>query len=155
MERYRLLTYGQQVARAVEHLERPEIAAKVHAELRHLVVNEYQDVNPAQERLIRGLTGPDTHLRVVGDDDQAIYQWRGSEVSNIITFADRYPDVATFEITVNRRSRPAIVNLANGFADSIAGRLPKSMAVDRDPAGAGGPEVVLWRADDEAAVTPG
>jgi DNA helicase II / ATP-dependent DNA helicase PcrA len=151
LERYRLLTYGQQVARAVEQLERPEIAADVHAELRHLVVDEYQDVNPAQERLIRGLTGPDTHLCVVGDDDQAVYQWRGSEVSNIITFAGRYPDVATFEITVNRRSRPGIVNLANGFAGSIAGRLPKSMAVHRDAAGAGGPEVVLWRADDEPA----
>ena len=91
LEHYRLLTYGQQVARAVEQLERPEIAAQVHAELRHLIVDEYQDVNPAQERLIRGLTGADTHLCVVGDDDQAIYQWRGSEVANIITFAQRYP----------------------------------------------------------------
>ena len=55
------------------------------AELRHLIVDEYQDVNPAQERLIELLTGPQVELCVVGDDQQAIYQWRGSDVSNIVT----------------------------------------------------------------------
>ena len=63
--------------------------------LRHLIVDEYQDVNPAQERLIELLTGPEVELCVVGDDDQAIYQWRGSDVANIVDFADRYPSVAT------------------------------------------------------------
>src|SRR4051812_4676159 len=58
LERYRLLTYGQQVVRAVRELERPEFAAEIQATLRHLIVDEYQDVNPAQERLIELLTGP-------------------------------------------------------------------------------------------------
>ena len=58
LERYRLLTYGQQVGRAVEALARPEVSAAVHADLRHLIVDEYQDVNPAQEELIRLLAGP-------------------------------------------------------------------------------------------------
>ncbi len=87
LERYRLLTYGQQVVRAVRELERPELAGEIHAELRHLIVDEYQDVNPAQERLIELLAGPAVELCVVGDDQQAIYQWRGSDVSNIVTFA--------------------------------------------------------------------
>ena len=78
----------------------------MHAALRHLIVDEYQDVNPAQERLIELLTGPQVELCVVGDDDQAIYQWRGSDVGNIVEFATRYPGVRTFRITVNRRSRP-------------------------------------------------
>ena len=59
LERYRLLTYGQQIARSVHELERPEVAAAVHTQLRHLIVDEYQDVNPAQERLVELLTGPD------------------------------------------------------------------------------------------------
>ena len=91
LDRYRLLTYGQQVVRAVRELERPELAAEIHATLRHLIVDEYQDVNPAQERLIELLTGPQVELCVVGDDHQAIYQWRGSDVANIVTFPDRYP----------------------------------------------------------------
>jgi DNA helicase-2/ATP-dependent DNA helicase PcrA len=88
-----LLTYGQQVVRAVRELERPELATVVHAELRHLIVDEYQDVNPAQERLVELLAGPNLELCVVGDDQQAIYQWRGSDVGNILTFADRYRNV--------------------------------------------------------------
>ncbi len=121
LDRYRLLTYGQQVVRAVRELERPELAAEIHAGLRHLIVDEYQDVNPAQERLIRLLTGPQVELCVVGDDQQAIYQWRGSDVSNIVTFPNRYPSVATFEITTNRRSRPSVIDVANDFARTHPG----------------------------------
>jgi len=76
------------------HISLP-VSDAVHADLRHLVVDEYQDVNPAQERLIRLLTGSDVELCVVGDDDQAICQWRGSDVGNIVGFATRYPNVAT------------------------------------------------------------
>lgn len=147
LERYRLLTFGQQVVRAVAELEREDVRDRVHADLHHLIVDEYQDVNPAQERLIALLTGPLVELCVVGDDDQAIYQWRGSDVSNIVTFADRYPQVATFEITTNRRSRPAIVDAANAFAETIDGRLAKTMGSSR-PA-SGGIEVVAWSAADE------
>src|SRR5207237_4553127 len=111
-ERYRLLTFGQQIVRAVRELEQEGVRALVLAGLQQLIVDEYQDVNPAQERLIELLTGPGVELCVVGDDDQAIYQWRGSDVNNIVSFARRYPDVATFEITANRRSRPGIVAVA-------------------------------------------
>ncbi len=147
LERYRLLTYGQQVVRAVREVEREVVRATVHADLHHLIVDEYQDVNPAQERLIELLAGTKVELCVVGDDDQAIYQWRGSDVSNIVTFASRYPAVATFEITTNRRSRPAIIDAANRFATTIPGRLPKEMAQSRPPSG--GTEVVAWTAPDE------
>lgn len=146
LERYRLLTYGQQIARAVEELKRPEVAGSVHAPLQHLIVDEYQDVNPAQERLIELLAGPGVELCVVGDDDQAIYQWRGSQVSNILEFRQRYSDVATFSITTNRRSRPTIVNTASEFAESIPDRLTKTMEAVREPAPV---EVVTWTADTE------
>jgi DNA helicase-2/ATP-dependent DNA helicase PcrA len=86
------------------------LAAEIHGQLQHLIVDEYQDVNPAQERLIERLVGERTELCVVGDDDQAIYQWRGSDVANIVDFPRRYADVATFTITTNRRSRPQIID---------------------------------------------
>jgi ATP-dependent DNA helicase UvrD/PcrA len=147
LEQYRLLTYGQQIARAVLALQDPAVAAQVHAGLRHLIVDEYQDVNPAQERLIELLAGPQVELCVVGDDDQAIYQWRGSDVRSIVEFADRYPGVRTFRITENRRSRPGIVAAADSFADSIPGRLDKQMRAVRAPAPV---EVVTWVAPTEA-----
>lgn len=149
LDRYRLLTYGQQVVRTVTELERPELAAEVHGTLRHLIVDEYQDVNPAQERLIRLLTGPQVELCVVGDDQQAVYQWRGSDVSNIVTFADRYPSVTKFEITTNRRSRPQIIEVANEFARSIPERIDKTMRPHRPPAGTEEAEVVVWSAASE------
>lgn len=68
-------------------------------------------------------------------------------MGNIVGFTDRYPGVTTFEITTNRRSRPTIVEAANRFAETIAGRLPKSMGIHREPSR--GAELVLWRADTE------
>lgn len=149
LERYRLMTYGQQIVRAVQALETPEVAAAVHADIEHLIVDEYQDVNPAQERLIELLVSGGAQLCVVGDDDQAIYQWRGSDVGNIVDFSSRYPDVASFEITTNRRSRPEIIEAANEFAATIPNRLPKQMGVDRSGS-ASGTSVVKWAGEDAA-----
>ena len=149
LDRYRLLTYGQQVVGAVRELERPELAAAVHAELRHLIVDEYQDVNPAQERLVELLTGPQVGLCVVGDDQQAIYQWRGSDVGNILGFADRYPNVARFEISTNRRSRPQLIEVANQFARTIPERIEKEMTPHRPTAPGDEPEIAVWHADTE------
>jgi DNA helicase II / ATP-dependent DNA helicase PcrA len=147
LERYRLMTFGQQIVCAVHELERPNVAASVHAELRYLIVDEYQDVNPAQERLIELLTGPQVELCVVGDDDQAIYQWRGSDVGNIVKFVNRYPGVKTFSITVNRRSRPEIIKRANRFGKTIPNRLDKTMGLYRPPSGR--PELVVWYSPTE------
>lgn len=113
--------------------------AAVRTKLRHLIVDEYQDINPAQEALIELLARPPVELCVVGDDDQSIYQWRGSDVNNIVTFRSRYPKVAHFGISVNRRSRPTIISTANSFAKTIVGRIEKTMEHYRPAAG---PEVV-------------
>jgi DNA helicase-2/ATP-dependent DNA helicase PcrA len=147
LEQFRLITYGQQVAAAVRELERPEVFAAVHAPLRHLLVDEYQDVNAAQERLIARLAADPVELFVVGDDDQSIYQWRGTDVRNIIEFPQRYAGVVTFRLTKNRRSRPAIIRNANTFAQTIQDRLGKEMKPHR---AAAGPAVVGWVAPTEA-----
>ena len=142
LEESRLLTFGQVIARAVQELRRPEVLRAAQAPLRHLIVDEYQDVNPAQELLIARLAADPVHLCVVGDDDQAIYQWRGSTVENIVNFETRYPAVTQFKIQINRRSRPAIIEHANRLSSLIEGRLDKAMQPHRDVSGA--VEVVCW-----------
>jgi DNA helicase-2/ATP-dependent DNA helicase PcrA len=150
LDRYRLLTYGQQVVRAVTELAGTDLAGPVHASLRHLIVDEYQDVNPAQERLIQLLVAGGAELCVVGDDHQAIYQWRGSDVSNIVSFAERHQTVTAFKIETNRRSRPGIIEAANRFSATITGGIDKTMAAHRPPEPLLSPEVVVWKAPSEA-----
>ncbi len=101
----------------------------IRSDIKYVVVDEYQDVNPLQERLIRGLIRYGANLCVVGDDDQTIYQWRGSEVSNIVTFAERYDGVAQVTLADNFRSSKGIVELGRSIAELIPDdqRLGKSM----------------------------
>lgn len=152
LDRYQFMSFGTQIVRAVEALADPEVHTAVASPLRHLIVDEYQDVNPAQERLVGLLAKPlgKADVVVVGDDDQAIYQWRGSSVQNIVTFSDRYPDVVQFRLLTNRRSRPGIVEVANLFAQTITGRIDKQMLPFRE---ADGPSVALSRdpGDESAA----
>jgi DNA helicase-2/ATP-dependent DNA helicase PcrA len=127
LDKYRLLTFGQQIVRSVSALNDPKVAAEIHKSLKHLIVDEYQDVNPAQEELICKLVAGGAFLTVVGDDDQAIYQWRGSTVRNIISFTERYQEVKTFVLDVNRRSLPEIIGTATRFSKTIIDRLEKEM----------------------------
>ncbi|MCL4299565.1 MAG: DEAD/DEAH box helicase [Anaerolineae bacterium] len=144
LQRYHFLTYGQLITRAVHALEDPKVYERVHGALKHLIVDEYQDINPAQEWLIELLAQAPVHLCVVGDDDQAIYQWRGSNVENILTFAERYGKAESRPLSTNRRSRPTIIDTANSFAKTISPRLLKKMQADRSAAG---PEVHCWSAE--------
>jgi DNA helicase II / ATP-dependent DNA helicase PcrA len=148
LDRYHFLTFGMQITCALEALKRPAVFSLVHGGLRHLLVDEYQDINPAQEQLIELLSAPPVQLTVVGDDDQSIYQWRGSDVRNILTFRERHPLSATVELGTNRRSRPDIVSAANAFAQSIPDRLPKEMKPVRQPAQN---QIISWSADTDAA----
>lgn len=149
LDAFHALTFGQIIARTVEALQDPTLLDRIRSPLRHLIVDEYQDVNPAQERLIELLTGRrGVDLCVVGDDDQAIYQWRGTDVRNIVEFTRRYPGTEKFTISTNRRSRPEIIQTANRCSKRIEKRLPKQMKAAR---AAGANEVVIWRADTETA----
>ena len=101
----------------------------IRDDVKYVIVDEYQDVNPIQERLVERLVHFGANLCVVGDDDQTIYQWRGSEVSNIITFAGRYAGVRTIELADNFRSSKGIVELGRSIAERLdsSERLPKKM----------------------------
>lgn len=133
LDRYHVLTHNQCIARAVACLEDPATFARVHRPLRQLIVDEFQDINPAQARLIERLSTDPVSLCVVGDDDQAIYQWRGSSVAYIQSFQQRFQS-AQHELGVNRRSTPTLVEPAARFADSIAPRVAKTITASRAPA---------------------
>lgn len=150
LDTYRVMSFGTQIVEAVRALSDPLMRLTVTGQLRHLIVDEYQDVNPAQEELIHLLAKPigTADLVVVGDDDQAIYQWRGSNVANIVNFVQRYADVAQFDLLTNRRSRPDIVTLANSFATTIPGRLDKQMGPSRAHVG-GALSIAVGHEDEE------
>lgn len=96
----------------------------------YLLVDEYQDINPIQEEFIKTFSKFLDMLFVVGDDDQAIYGWRGANVQNILTFKDRYNNVSEHKLVVNFRSTVPIVETANTFIQSELPyeRLPKNIS---------------------------
>jgi DNA helicase-2/ATP-dependent DNA helicase PcrA len=112
-----------------EDAEAALVQRHIRDDIRYVVVDEYQDVNPIQERLIRGLVQFGANVCVVGDDDQTIYQWRGSEVNNILTFKDRYTDVRQVTLDDNFRSSNGIVEVGRSIAELIpsGARLHKAM----------------------------
>jgi DNA helicase-2/ATP-dependent DNA helicase PcrA len=105
------------------------LRARVRDGVRFVVVDEYQDVNPVQERLIDALTKHGANLCVVGDDDQTIYQWRGSEVSNILRFKETHRNVEQITLSDNFRSSRGVVEVGRSVAERIPDgeRLPKAM----------------------------
>lgn len=110
LDRKRYLDYPEIVLRAVTALMQDhDLRARIAARVKYLIVDEYQDVNPLQEALIRTLHDLGANLCVVGDDDQTIYQWRGSDVENILKFEHRYPDVKVVPIEENYRSSEGVV----------------------------------------------
>ena len=95
-------------------LERNEELLRLYRKrFRHVLVDEYQDTNHVQCRLIDLLVGDGQSLMVVGDDAQSIYSWRGADMGNILGFPDRYPDARVFRIETNYRSVPEILTLSN------------------------------------------
>jgi DNA helicase-2/ATP-dependent DNA helicase PcrA len=116
------IDFSTMIRLAVEALQEHQPGAeRATAHLRHLMVDEYQDVNPAQECLVRELHARLLSLFVVGDDDQAIYSWRGADVGNILGFQDRYPGCSVHTLAHNFRSTPTIVAVAESFAAAELG----------------------------------
>ena len=104
-----------------------ELQSRLKTRVRHVIVDEYQDVNPVQEAVVRKLHELGATVCVVGDDDQTLYQWRGSDVDNILTFAERYSGVDRIQLEENFRSSAGVVSLAREFIKQVDRRLEKEM----------------------------
>ena len=97
--------------------------------IKHVVFDEYQDVNKLQDELLEQLSKGSTSVCVVGDDDQNIFQWRGSNVNYIINFPDKYQKygVTTEKLDVNYRATARLVSTAENFIQYNGNRVPKNM----------------------------
>lgn len=129
------IDFSLMIRLVVESLEsnNPEINAALEGAC-HLMVDEYQDVNISQERLIRGLYSRLNSLFVVGDDDQSIYGWRGADVRNIMEFDQRYPNCSTHTLSTNFRSTNSIVTASDRFIqlELSTARIDKSPTSNSD-----------------------
>jgi DNA helicase-2/ATP-dependent DNA helicase PcrA len=118
--------------RTVELLENFEDVRKHYNDrFRYLLVDEYQDTNPAQFKLLRLLTQKTQNLCVVGDDDQSIYGWRGADSTHILEFKHQFSEAAVILLDQNYRSKMTILNAANGVIKNNSKRHPKSLWSDR------------------------
>src|SRR5258706_4810585 len=93
------LDFDDLLVRSVRLLEdRPEVLALLKRSIRHLLIDEYQDTNRIQARLVTLLSGPEGNLFAVGDEDQSIYPWRGADVGNILEFTKTLPSAQTVRL---------------------------------------------------------
>lgn len=132
----RFIDFSLMVGMVVEALEQGSgRALEIVEQVDHLLVDEYQDSNPLQERLIQAFHPHLESLFVVGDDDQAIYGWRGADVNNILTFQDRYEEVGVHRLSHNFRSTEPIVEVAESFVAAVLGasRLTKDPSAENAP----------------------
>ncbi len=144
-------------AAAIE--DHPDVAAEVRARYRHFVVDEYQDVNPLQQRLLDAWLGGRDDVCVVGDAAQTIYSFTGASSSYLLDFPRRYPRATIVRLVRDYRSTPQVVRVANAVvAGARRGQAPGGarepvlrLAAQR-PAG---PEPTLYSYDDEPAEAAG
>lgn len=122
--------------------------------IKHLVVDEYQDVNDLQEKLIRAIANHGANVCVVGDDDQTIYQFRGSNADNMISFSNRYEGATNIRLEENFRSQNGIVDIAARVILNNRYRLDKQM-IARAPKAENTAEAHGYPSTDEefAAIT--
>lgn len=109
-------------------LERcPEVLEQEAGLFDHVLVDEYQDTNGSQYRIIKNLALKHRNLCVVGDDDQSIYGWRGADVSHILNFSKDWPDAKVVQLDANYRSTGAILKMANTLIEYNSDRYGKTL----------------------------
>ncbi|MFB6291064.1 MAG: ATP-dependent helicase [Candidatus Bipolaricaulia bacterium] len=112
---------------------------------KYLLVDEYQDTNHAQYVLASQLAAPDNNICVVGDDDQAIFSWRGADVSNLLEFEEDYPEAEVVHLSRNYRSKKPILRAANAVIKNNKLRKQKKMEPERGE----GKSIFVYKALDE------
>lgn len=142
----RLLDFDDLLLLAVRMLEKnPKLLRRYAERYPHVLVDEYQDLNLAQERLVELLSGDGAPF-VVGDDDQSIYRFRGASRASLDRFLRSFPSARTITLGTNRRSSRRIVSAASALIGNDSDRLAKQLRSDQ-----AGPRVEIWRSDDAAS----
>jgi len=128
-----LVDFSELLLRAHELLrDNPTLLAQYRRRFQHLLVDEFQDTNTLQYAFIRLLAGESAQVFVVGDDDQAIYSWRGAKVENVRHFLNDFPDVHLLRLEQNYRSTATILQAANAVIAHNSGRIGKQLWTERE-----------------------
>lgn len=108
----------------------PESLHKFQHKFKYILIDEYQDTNPAQYEIIKLLGAAHENVCVVGDDAQSIYSFRGATIENILQFQKDYDDVKVVKLEQNYRSTQSIINAANEIIKNNKGQIPKNLWTD-------------------------
>jgi DNA helicase-2/ATP-dependent DNA helicase PcrA len=127
----------------------PELAKKIGGMYDHVLVDEYQDTNVLQARILRGMCNAHSNITVVGDDAQSIYSFRGANFRNILDFPKQFPGATTVTLEQNYRSTQPILSVTNTLISRAAERFTKNLWTAR----AGGETPWLVAARDEQQQT--
>ncbi|HVA34138.1 MAG TPA: DUF3553 domain-containing protein [Candidatus Baltobacteraceae bacterium] len=126
------LDFDDLIVRAIDLLQRDKVTReKYQNKFEYVLVDEYQDVNAAQYRLVALLAAHHGNITVVGDDDQSIYSWRGSDYRMILRFEEDFPGAAIFKLEENYRSTQRILDAANALVANNQTRSPKTLFTRR------------------------
>ena len=136
MRQAELFDYDDMILNVVQAIEQyPDLRFNLQERYQYIMVDEFQDTNLAQLRILFNLTdtphGDAPNIMAVGDDDQAIYSFQGADVGNIHRFRKRYPDHASVVLTDNYRSSQTILDRAREIITQASGRLETSMDIDK------------------------
>jgi DNA helicase-2/ATP-dependent DNA helicase PcrA len=125
--------------------EHPDVLDHYRRRFRHILVDEYQDTNQAQNEIVLMLAGGHQNVCVVGDTDQSVYRFRGADFRNIMQFEDAFPEVTTIVLDQNYRSTQTILDAANAVIEHNVERKPKNLWTDSG----GGERIIRYHAEDE------
>ncbi len=123
------------------------LCREISQKYQYILVDEYQDTNHLQFKLLQKLATTHNNLCVVGDDDQSIYGWRGANIKNILEFDQQFPDTRVIKLTKNYRSTSAILKAANELIEHNRNRLGKQLESTREE----GKAIEFLHFDDESA----
>lgn len=138
--------FGDLIAKTVFLFDsKPNVLETWQDRFRHILIDEYQDTNHAQYRLIRHLASRYRNITVVGDPDQSIYAWRGADIRNILDFEKDYPDARVIKLEQNYRSTARVLEAANALIQFNTMRKPKELWTEQK----GGEKISLFEAADE------
>ncbi|SFV51087.1 ATP-dependent DNA helicase UvrD/PcrA/Rep, epsilon proteobacterial type 2 [hydrothermal vent metagenome] len=125
--------------------ENPDLAKATSERYKYIMIDEYQDTNELQLKLLQKLCSSHNNLCVVGDDDQSIYGWRGANIRNIIEFDKDFSGATLFKLEENYRSRSPILEVANALIEHNRSRLGKKLIATRGS----GEDVAIINSNDE------
>ena len=140
------LDFDDLLMRAVELLDtKPSVLRRLQDRFDYVLVDEYQDINHAQYRLVQLLGGKRNNICVVGDDDQSIYGWRGANVGIILAFEQDYPQAQVIKLEQNYRSTQKILECAYEVIKQNEARADKRLWTENQP----GDDIVIYNAINE------